>query len=567
MEVQITQPIGFTRPGSRSNNEDTLFPSPERVDPDQRWFLVCDGVGGAERGEIASQLAATQFDHYFRTHPVTVVTEQYIQQALEFVHDCFDDYVSANTQARSMGTTLTLVYRHDAGVTVAHMGDSRVYLVREGVIQWRTSDHSYVNELVQSGVLTADEARLHPQRNIITRAIQAGHKRAQADVQLLNDLRPNDYFFMCTDGVLERVSDELLEKVLGSNDSNGEKINTLLACCNGHTRDNFTAYLIQIAAVRGDVQPASKIVLPTYTRPETTELDDAVTLIGIPRPESSISYAYSAALTSVDAFAPDPSKMDTTDQPVLRKKPSVSEPGATGSARWLWVMFFLIVGGGSYGLWWRFGQSWAGEPDALRAPKVAVSSLPERAEPVAKPAVDAPVAETADKTSKRATPADNQYGLNDNGLRVVQTLSRVKLEVVQNKQGKLGLRRTGGRVVFSPQFEQVKLSQFKWGLIPVTIGDSPKVISQQGKIYDLMGNPSQSCGMIPVRKGDWWGYVNLDGYELIAPRKYTTAQSFEEHNNCTAEVTDLQGKTYRINRKGQQLSTSSNSTPSTNETL
>ncbi|CCH54967.1 protein phosphatase [Fibrisoma limi BUZ 3] len=567
MEVLITPPIGFTRPGSRSNNEDTLFPNPERVDPDQRWFLVCDGVGGAERGEVASQLAAAQFDRYFRNHPVTVVTEQYIQQALNFVHDCFDDYVAANAQAKSMGTTLTLVYRHDAGVTVAHLGDSRVYLIRDGAIQWRTSDHSYVNELVQSGVLTADEARLHPQRNIITRAIQAGHKRAQADVQLLNDLRPNDYLFMCTDGILERISDELLEKILGSDDSNAEKINTLLACCNGHTRDNFTAYLIQIAAVRGDVQPASKIVLPIYTRPEATEPDDAVTLIGVPRPEPSVSYAYSAALASVDAVAPVHGKVDTPDQPVLQKQPSISKPGASGSARWLWVMVVILVCGGSYGLWWRFGQSRTREPDALRAPKVAVSSLPERPEPVAKPPMVAPVAEKADETSQGKKPADSQDSSDDSGLKVVQTLSRMKLEVVQDKQGKLGLRRTGGRLVFSPQFEQVKLSQFKWGLIPVTIDDSPKVISQQGKIYDLMGNPSQSCGMIPVRRGDWWGYVNLDGYELIAPRKYITAQTFEEDNNCTAEVTDQQGKTYRINRKGQQLPNSPSSTPSPNETL
>ncbi|MVM40699.1 SpoIIE family protein phosphatase [Spirosoma sp. HMF3257] len=253
MEVSIAQPLGFTQLGSRTNNEDTLFPDPKVTTPQQRWFMVCDGVGGAERGEVASQLAAIEFDQYFRENPVTTVTDAYIQEALSFVQDRFDEYVAENPQAENMGTTLTLVYRHDGGITVAHLGDSRVYLIRKGVIEWRTDDHSYVNELVKAGVLNPDEARRHPQRNIITRAIQSGEKRAKAEVQLLNDLEPGDYLFMCTDGILERISDELLEKTLGGSDSNEEKMETLLACCKGQTRDNFTACLLQIATVTGKV--------------------------------------------------------------------------------------------------------------------------------------------------------------------------------------------------------------------------------------------------------------------------------------------------------------------------
>ncbi len=283
MDVRISQPVGFSQSGSRPNNEDAFFPEPQQATPQQRWFLVCDGVGGAERGEVASQMAVAGFDAYFRQNPVAVATEAYIQQALTTVQDAFDTYLLANPQAEGMGTTLTLLYLHEAGATVAHLGDSRVYLVRKGEINWRTDDHSYVNELVKAGVLKAADAHRHPQRNVITRAIQGGEKRAEAAVQLINDLQAGDYFFLCTDGVLERISDELLENTLGSLNTDDEKLRMLWGFCHGQTRDNFTGYLIPIAAVTGEVAPAYRVAKPVYDR-SYIDSDNSVTVISAPAP-------------------------------------------------------------------------------------------------------------------------------------------------------------------------------------------------------------------------------------------------------------------------------------------
>ncbi len=541
MEISLNQPLGFSQLGNRTNNEDALFPDPQTTSPRQHWFLVCDGVGGAERGEVASQLAVAQFDAYFREHPVALVTEAYIQQALAFVQDHFDAYVAAHPQAANMGTTLTLLYRHGAGVTVAHVGDSRVYLIRQGLIRWRTEDHSYVNELMKAGVLSPDEARKHPQRNVITRAIQGGQKqRVEADVQLLNDLRAGDYFFMCSDGILERISEELLEKTLGSYDSNDEKLRTLLACCQGHTRDNFTAYLLQIDRVTGQVDPALRVKTPPYIRYEPDEVDDSVTLIGIPHPEATptkASNGHSSPPLPIPENRPPAAKPAPVPMPPVRRKSSLG-PYTLG------VLLVLVLAVGGFAFWY-----WSTHAD--RGPTRAAA-----------PATNAPEASgpTPSESSAEATPAgqsgprSDEYLLSDpDALNVKSKKPELGLEVVERaRDGKQGLRRIGGDLIFRPQFDHVDLDRMKWGLIFVKMAGKPKWITPYGKEYDEVGKDSPACERVPVRRGKYWGYLNREGREPISPKKYVKALAFDETHNCTAEVTEAGGKPYRIDPEGNR---------------
>ena len=589
MEVSITQPLGFSQLGSRANNEDTLFPDPLTANPQQRWFLVCDGVGGSERGEVASQLAVTEFDRYFRDNPVTTVTEDYIQQALTFVQDRFDEYVAANPQAESMGTTMTLVYRHEAGITVAHLGDSRVYLIRDGMIEWRTDDHSYVNELVKAGVLSADEARKHPQRNVITRAIQGGQKRAQADVQLLNDLQSGDYLFMCTDGILERISDELLEKTLGSSEPNDEKLRTLLACCYGHTRDNFTAYLLQVADVKGQVSPSARTKLPTYNRPESDDDDYSVTLIGVPRPEPLPSYAnLNDAPNDVPArrepalpvaekrFSPEPR---TVMAPVssIRQQPK--------KRQWMpWILVGLLLGAGCFALWYKFGHllnSQSGGDthptkeitNSAIAPPPAeasvISNQPDKSLQTDPDSASVPSgssltrpktvsASSTSETAKSTTIMANEETADKDGLTSVFKLDNRfwHLEVVRDGSGKRGLRAIEGTMIFEPQFDSIGLKQIKWGLIPVRLNNKKKYITvtpNWRKMYDDIGDYSESCNLIPVRRDGHWGYLNGGGFEVIKAVNYVKAGSFDDKKDCTAQVTESGGKQYRIHKDGTKV--------------
>ena len=250
MKIEIYRPIAIHQIGQRENNEDAVYPLLGNAMVNDNLFLVCDGVGGAAKGEVASQLATQSFADFFKKNAFEVSDETIINQALDFVQDQFDMYIEAHPTAKGMGCTLTLLHLHKGGASIAHAGDSRVYHIRNGKIQWQTEDHKMVTEMLKAGVLTPEQAANHPQSNIISRAIQGKTiKPVKADFKLIENIEPNDYFFMCTDGVLERISDDLLENIIGNAENDEEKINLIQQICQEQSSDNFSAYLIKIKAI------------------------------------------------------------------------------------------------------------------------------------------------------------------------------------------------------------------------------------------------------------------------------------------------------------------------------
>jgi len=252
MKIVIETPEALHEIGGRDNNEDSIYPSKGSASNNDSLFLVCDGVGGAEKGEIASQTVCSSIPTYFQENPTESVNDLYIDNAVQFAQNQIDHYIEQNPGSKGMGTTMTLLSLNDDGATASWCGDSRIYHIRVGKIKFVSTDHSLVNELIKAGVISEEEAKDHPQKNVITRALQGiSMKKVKAETIILTDIKPGDYFFLCSDGILEKITDTLLLNILNENMPDRDKIEKIKGICDGQTRDNFSAYLIHIKNVEG----------------------------------------------------------------------------------------------------------------------------------------------------------------------------------------------------------------------------------------------------------------------------------------------------------------------------
>lgn len=242
--------------GQRANQEDSLFPALGKSTPNDRLFVLCDGMGGHEKGEVASATVCETISRVILStwHPDEALSDELFQQALGSVFDALD--AKDNGEERKMGTTLTFLCLHAKGATVAHIGDSRIYQLRPASknspsqIVFRTQDHSLVNDLVKIGEITEEEAKHHPQKNVITRAMQPCQEhRAKADIVHLTDIKPGDYFFMCSDGMLEQSTDDNILNIITKPNATDKQKLEMLRNVTEENKDNHTAHLIYIDKV------------------------------------------------------------------------------------------------------------------------------------------------------------------------------------------------------------------------------------------------------------------------------------------------------------------------------
>jgi len=212
-------------------------------------FVVADGMGGAQAGEVASQIAVEAFAQGL---PDSGTAEQrLVSRAQEANRRIFD--VSRSERERAgMGTTLTAAYLDDSTLTIAHVGDSRAYLFRGGSLRRLTQDHSLVDELVRRGKLTEEQAAEHPQRSIITRAL-GPEPEVEVDTWTY-PVRAGDVLMLCSDGLTSMVSEERVEEILASSDSLKAAAQGLIDEANAAGgRDNITVVLFRVEDVEGGV--------------------------------------------------------------------------------------------------------------------------------------------------------------------------------------------------------------------------------------------------------------------------------------------------------------------------
>ncbi|MBO7461074.1 MAG: serine/threonine-protein phosphatase [Bacteroidales bacterium] len=253
MKIKLKTPEYFQEIGRKDNQEDNFVVE----SPDNRFFILCDGMGGHENGEVASSTVCGALSEYFIETPPEKykISQEYFDRAVEYAYQKLDEKDDAPDPNKKMGTTMTCVYFGDNGVLVAHIGDSRVYQIRptdytkdnyKNAVKIETKDHSLVRQLIEIGQLSEEAAKTHPRRNFILKCMQPNEEEPDMPDYVSSDVKIGDYFFLCSDGILENITTEILCEVLAENTTDKEKITKLKSYCDGNTNDNYTCILLHV---------------------------------------------------------------------------------------------------------------------------------------------------------------------------------------------------------------------------------------------------------------------------------------------------------------------------------
>jgi PPM family protein phosphatase len=243
--LRIVEHAGRTDVGrQRSANEDDFVLAPP-------FFAVADGMGGAKAGEVASAMATEVFEgESDSSEPAEAQLARMLREANKRIHDL----AVADESHRGMGTTLTAAKVTGDEISLAHVGDSRAYRMRDGELEQLTKDHSLVAELERSGQITPEAAEHHPQRSIITRAL-GPEPEVEVDTYTVTG-REGDLFLLCSDGLTSMISDEEIGSILRSADSLDAAADALVRAANqSGGKDNITVVLFRVGP-DGDGLPA-----------------------------------------------------------------------------------------------------------------------------------------------------------------------------------------------------------------------------------------------------------------------------------------------------------------------
>src|SRR5438034_6241614 len=230
----------------RPLNEDSYL-----ADAERGIFVVADGVGGADAGEVASQTAVDVLNDAFRTRindgeDVEDLMELAIQRANSSIHQM----AAENPRFSMMATTVVALHLNGARATIGHVGDSRLYrLTPDGHLHRETEDHSIVEEEVRAGRMTPEQAANHPSKNVISRALGA-EQSVEADMKVI-EVEDGSAFLLCTDGITRHLPDSELRDLLSSGRNPGQVCEEMKQrCYERGAEDNLTAVIVQVGTPR-----------------------------------------------------------------------------------------------------------------------------------------------------------------------------------------------------------------------------------------------------------------------------------------------------------------------------
>jgi protein phosphatase len=231
----------------RSGNEDNFF---AEADERRGVFVVADGMGGHAAGEVASEMAVQIVSRHLLS--LTSVRDrasaEKLAQAMRDANRAIYDRMLEEVDKQGMGTTASVLVLSDNQFLIGQIGDSRIYLLRDGALTQLTKDHSYVQEQVDAGLLTPEQARYHPYSNVITRCVGASES-VDADIYE-GEMKPGDVFLLASDGLTGMVDDRRLQAMLLARSGPGRIVDALIAEANGRGGlDNITAIVIQVVGV------------------------------------------------------------------------------------------------------------------------------------------------------------------------------------------------------------------------------------------------------------------------------------------------------------------------------
>jgi PPM family protein phosphatase len=283
-------------------------------------FVVADGMGGAQAGEVASRIAIESFQDGLQdaAAPETALAEL-TQRANAHIHELSH----SNAEQAGMGTTLTAVYVGEREISIAHVGDSRAYRLRDGVLERLTEDHSLVDELLRQGRLTPEEALEHPQRSVITRAL-GPEGVVEVDTRSYS-ARDGDVYLLCSDGLTTMLSEDRLAELLLAHASLREAGEALIAAANeAGGRDNITVVLLRVEELDAGTAPLTE---------ESSIVQDAAPA-SIPPPASAAAgNAAAGAAPAGLAATLTPATEPVQEAPVVRRRPRAPSRGGPDAKR------------------------------------------------------------------------------------------------------------------------------------------------------------------------------------------------------------------------------------------
>ena len=219
----------------RHNNEDSLIV----IEPET--FVVADGMGGAQAGEVASQMLVETVKEFLSETPPPW-HEKILSQAILLANSKILNLARQNANYLGMGTTATILSLDGKQAYFAHVGDSRLYRLRNDSLTQITEDHSYVETLVRRGEITPEEARVHPMKNVLTQAVGAIDKISVDAANFY--VESGDTFLLCTDGLTNMVSDDSIKKILQSAPNPADAL--IDAALAGGGRDNISVIVVGV---------------------------------------------------------------------------------------------------------------------------------------------------------------------------------------------------------------------------------------------------------------------------------------------------------------------------------
>ena len=319
----------------RRHNEDSLHARAP-------LFVVADGMGGAQAGEVASRMAVETMERGLPDGdgPAQDRLADRVEEANVSIHE----QSQTDRERAGMGTTVTAAYIGEEEAAIAHVGDSRAYLLRDGGLRKLTRDHSLVDELIASGKLTEEEARTHPQKSVITRAL-GPEPHVEVDRQTV-PLRHGDVFLLCSDGLTTMLEESEVAGILTTAPTLEQAGRALVAAANeAGGRDNITVILFRVEDVAGPVA-ASQETMVGETAPRTEEVRAAVATAEPPAEQTVIGYS------AVEPRTPRP--RTPPPAPTKRRRPvpvwvkgaiaSLIVLGVVGAGLWIATQSVYFIG-------------------------------------------------------------------------------------------------------------------------------------------------------------------------------------------------------------------------------
>ena len=228
----------------RKDNEDAFYVS---EDNDKiNIYLIADGIGGQNHGKLASMMSIQNVVSYMRENIDNFSKKELLERAVKYTNSEIVEFSNKYEDFSGMGSTLVALCYEQKKAYITHAGDSRCYMIRNGFISQITVDNSYVEYLLQKGVISAEEAKNHPQKNLITKAIGMEN---DLDIEL-DEIETNsgDIFLLCSDGLTSMLSDEAILHIIQKKKSNMQKCAEELVraakLSGGH--DNITVILVEV---------------------------------------------------------------------------------------------------------------------------------------------------------------------------------------------------------------------------------------------------------------------------------------------------------------------------------